>query len=146
MLTQIHETLCQGIRELLSNQANHFEKTQAVAVENVKKSFSLSSTQFLDGYFEASDTFQNVLTKSIQSEVKKALNVLPDPAMARRWSQQSLMSPLEAKEAEVKQDIDRELEAGNFEKAFTTALGSTDLSIVLVSFFFCFFIECLLKL
>lgn len=144
MMTQIHEVLDQGIRDLLRSQSSSVEKSQQPILEKMQLELdtiassmkhSLSVTT-LEGFFSPSGMFQSSLSSMISKEIKKALANPPllDP-VARHLSIQSAVSPFEAKEIDLKAEIDRDLENGAYEKAFTAALGSTDLSNVLVSFF-----------
>lgn len=142
-MTQIHETLDQGIQEILRSQASSCEHAQIPALTKIEKTLASISTQLqsnispaaLDTYFGTSDVFAPALGTILEREIKKALTSIPilEPVpMTRRWSQQSFSSPtIEAP----KDEIDRDLEAGQYEKAFTSALGSSDLSVVLVCFF-----------
>lgn len=146
MMTQIHEVLDQGIRDLLRSQSSSFEKSQQPILDkmqsdldaigsNLKQSLSVST---LEGFFSPLGTFQSSLGATISKEIKKALVTTPqlmDP-VTQRLSSSSVMSPLEVKEIDLKAEIDRDLENGAYEKAFTAALGSTDLSNVLVRFNF----------
>ena len=142
MLSQIHETLDKGIKELLRNQTVSSEKSFQAPLEKLSKDVASLTSQIksspltgtLDNYFGKSGSFQKTLSALIESEVKKAFSSLPtgEVNMARRWSQTSLMSPTaDSREVELKVEIDRDLEAGQYEKAFTSALGSSDLSVVL---------------
>jgi hypothetical protein len=145
MLSQVHTTLDQGIRELLKTQSAQIEKSQNPELAKISQNLSLIMEQFqnsmtastLDAYFSKSGSFQAQLSSIISAELQKTMSSLggTDGSMVRRWSQQSLvMSPLESREIELKYDIDRDIETGQFEKAFTSALHSSDLSIVLVYF------------
>ena len=144
MLVQIHEALDQGIREILRLQSSSFEKTQLPVLDKMKQSLDTISGQFkqtltasvMDSYMSPTSAFHASLANTLVTEVKKALaatnGVALEPGMSRRWSQQSILSPVESRELELKDEIDRDLKNGQYEKAFTSALGSTDLSIVLV--------------
>ncbi len=143
-MTQIHETLDRGIQEILRTQANSYEHAQLPALAKIDKTLASVAIQLqnnispaaLDSYFGTSDVFAPALGAVLEREIKKALASIPtlEPVpMTRRWSQQSFSSPtIEAP----KDEIDRDLETGQYEKAFTSALGSSDLSVVLVCLFF----------
>ena len=78
-----------------------------------------------------------ILQQLIQKEIKKALSSPPrQDSISRQISTHSIMSPFDTKEIDLKAEIDRDVENGAYEKAFTTALGSTDLSNVLVRFYY----------
>ena len=137
MMTQIHEVLDQGIRELLRTQSSSFEMAQLPILDKIQSDLnsigssfkkSLPSTTF-EEFFAPGGTFQSSLNSSISKEIKKVLSPIPDTLTRTN----SLLSPSEVRELDLKTEIDRDLENESYEKAFTTALGSTDLSNVLVS-------------
>lgn len=148
MMTQIHEVLDQGIRDLLRSQSSSFEKSQQPILDklqsdldiigsNLKQSISLAT---LEGFFSPGGVFHSSLNTTISKEIKKALMVPPILQHAgQRLSSSAVMSPLEVKEIDLKAEIDRDLENGAYEKAFTAALGSTDLSNVLVRLLLIYF-------
>jgi hypothetical protein len=155
MMTQIHEVLDQGIRDLLRSQSTSFEKYQQPFFDkmqsdldtiglNLSKSLSISS---LEGFFSPDGMFHSLLSDMISKEIKNAFVVPPLMGhFTQRTSSSSIMSPLEVKQIDLKAEIDHDMENGAYEKAFTAALGSTDLSNVLVRRLFLFSSICVSQL
>ena len=143
MLLQIHETVDSGMKELLKNSNStsleviqslfKIQKTlDKLEVQSTSSSTNIPSKSGLDSYFSGQQ-FQSLVSNVLSNEIRQVMSnqmSLDPSSSSRRWSQ--LSPTVESKEMELKQEIDLDLESKQYEKAFTAALGSSDLSIVLV--------------